>query len=88
MIELQISPKIECHLNLKERLEKMSLARKVTESTKTKIPILKEGSETYKGCEDINSFLTKYDSFIDQWYECRCDKYDQFDNEPIKDYKS
>ena len=74
MIELQISPKIECHVNLKDRLGKMSLARNVTESTKTKIPILREGAEIIEGCEDINSFLTKYDTFIDQWYECRCDK--------------
>ena len=79
MIELQISSKIECHLNLKERLEEMSLARKVIESAKIKIPLLKEGSEIYEGCENINSFLSKYDTFVDQWYEDRCDKYDQFD---------
>jgi hypothetical protein len=79
MIELQISPNVECHLHLKDRLEKMSLARKVAELKETKIPIFKEGPEVYIGCEDINSFLSKYDTFVDQWYEDRCDKYDQFD---------
>lgn len=77
MIELQISSKIECHILLKERLEKMSLARNVIESTETKTPLLKEGADTYKGCEDINAFLTKYESLVDQWYACRCDKYEE-----------
>jgi hypothetical protein len=76
MIELRISPNIECHLLLKERLEEMSLARRIIESPKTKIPLLKEGGEAYKGCEGINSFLIKYESFVEQWYECRCDKYE------------
>ena len=65
MIELQISPKIDCHLRLKERLEEMSLARKVIESKKTKIPLLKEGSETYVGCEDINSYLNRFEFFLE-----------------------
>lgn len=76
MIELQISPNIDCHLHLKERLEEMSLARKVIESKETKIPLLKEGSETYTGCEDINSFLNQYESVVAKWYECTCDKYE------------
>jgi len=77
MIELQISPNIKCHVLLKERLEKMSLARAVIESKESKTPLLKEGADTYEGCEDINSFLTKYESFVDQWYACRCDKYEE-----------
>ena len=79
MIELQISPNIDCHLHLKERLEEMSLARKVIESKKTKIPLLKEGGEIYTGCKEINFFLDKYESIVEKWYECRCDKYEQFD---------
>lgn len=47
MIELQISPNVECHLHLKDRLEKMSLARKVAQLKEAKIPILKEGPEVY-----------------------------------------
>ena len=76
MIELHISPKIECHVRLKDRLEEMSLARKVIESEQTKIPLLKQGTESYKGCDDINSFLIGFESFVEQWYECRCDKYE------------
>ncbi len=79
MIELSISPNIECHIHLKERLEDMSLSREVIESPKTKIPLLKDGGEEYKGCEDIEVFLNKYASFVERWYECRCDKY-EFDD--------
>lgn len=76
MIELQISPYIESHLRLKEKLEKMSLARKVIESSKTKVPSLKEGVDTYIGYDSVDSFLTEYESFVGQWYACRCDKYE------------
>lgn len=77
MIELQISPNINCHVKLKEKLVEMSLARNVIESPETNISILKEGSETYTGCDRINAFLTQFESFKEQWYECTCDKYEQ-----------
>ena len=80
MIELHISPKIDCHLQLKERLEDMSLARKVIESEETKIAILTEGDKQYYGCEQIELFLAEYETFKKRWYECRCDKY-EFDDD-------
>ncbi len=41
MIELQISPKVECHLHLKDRLEKMSLERKVAKLKGNQDPYIK-----------------------------------------------
>ena len=67
---------MKSHLILKDRLEEMSLARQIIESSKVKIPVLKEDDNIYYGFTAINDYLDQSKLFIDKWYECRCDKYE------------
>ncbi|MDN5200254.1 hypothetical protein QQ008_02755 [Fulvivirgaceae bacterium BMA10] len=76
MIELHISPKETLQLRFQERLEEMTVSHKVILHDTLKEPILKQGKELYTGIETINDFLKELEIFMQQWYECRCDKYE------------
>jgi len=73
MISLYISPDIENHQFLLNRIEELSLKRKVYHSVAHEKPVLKENGQVYEGYENISEQLNKLDSFRKQWYACLCD---------------
>lgn len=76
MLILTISEDKEKHLAIKKRMEEMSLAKVIKLNNLLNEPVLIEGADRYEGEVQINQFLEKMAEFIEKWYECRCDKYD------------
>ena len=76
MITLIISSTDSQHTVIEKQLEKMSLARNVIVENDIQVPVLKHGEEVYEGIPEINKYLISLESFVAEWYECRCDKYD------------
>ncbi|MEQ8556428.1 MAG: hypothetical protein RLO17_17880 [Cyclobacteriaceae bacterium] len=75
MIHLIISDKDPQQVELKERLDSLSLARKIDIDTTTKQPVLAHDKKNYTGIDDITQYLDEMEAYMKQWYACRCDMY-------------
>ena len=73
MIYLAISPNHPDHRQIVERLETLSLARKVKEDSQLKEPILSHNGKQFEGTKAILSYLEEFESFMNEWYACLCD---------------
>lgn len=75
MIHLTISDKDPKQLQLKERLDDLSLARKIDMDAAATQPVLVHDKESYTGIEDITNYLDEMEAYMRNWYACRCDMY-------------
>jgi len=75
MIELTISATNPKHQDVLERIESMTLAKRVTYAEVDQ-PTIKEGDQEYRGLEAMRKYLDEMEAVLAQWYECRCDKYE------------
>ncbi|HAA12794.1 MAG TPA: hypothetical protein DCE41_14330 [Cytophagales bacterium] len=75
MIELIISPSNRAHLGALERIESMTLAKRI-QYKEDQEPTLLDGGQEYRGLEKIDAYLDEMEQIVAQWYECRCDKYE------------
>jgi hypothetical protein len=76
MFKLTLSSKSKEHLAIKERLEALSLARKIDIVEQLDYPVLRHDNKNFTGVTEIMTYLDEFDLFYDRWYECRCDKYE------------
>ena len=76
MIELYISPSINSHVQLMNRVEDNHIALKVINDHDITDPILIEGGKSYNGVNEINTFLDEFESIMRKWHACKCDDYE------------
>ncbi len=76
MISLTISPQDPRQEFLQEKLESLSLARRVSFDTGAQLPILVHNGKTYQGLASVQAYLNELENLVADWYECTCDKYD------------
>lgn len=76
MIALTISSADPQHVAIEKQLEKMSLARHVTVDHDIQVPVLIHDEKVYEGLPAIEEYLVCLQGLVEEWYECRCDKYD------------
>ncbi|WP_420579788.1 hypothetical protein [Reichenbachiella sp.] len=77
MIELRISAKHSEEIIWKSQLEEWCAAHKITTDSSLEVPELQEGNKIVRGIESIDKFLKEYKVFMDDWYDCRCDKWNE-----------
>ncbi|MEL6534950.1 MAG: hypothetical protein AAFQ98_06030 [Bacteroidota bacterium] len=75
MIQLIISPTNQDHQKTLEQIEVMTLAKKVVYQ-EVKEPVLIDNEVEYHGVGAIGKYLEEMEQVLAQWYECRCDKYE------------
>lgn len=76
MLNLSLSFKSKEDLAIKERIERLSLARKIEIVEKLDYPVLRHEKKIFTGVTEIITYLDEFNLFYDKWYECRCDKYE------------
>ncbi len=77
MLQLTISDKDPAQVALKERIEDLSLSRKITINNALKLPVLKHDHEVYEGSEKISRYLDEFEVYMKNWYACRCDMFEE-----------
>ncbi|SMD38063.1 hypothetical protein SAMN04488029_3614 [Reichenbachiella faecimaris] len=75
MIDLRITTKFKEEEAWKAQLKEWCVAHKITEDPSLDEPILLEAKKITKGLAAIETFLQEYKAFMDDWYDCRCDKW-------------
>lgn len=75
MIDLHITSATSDEFGWQNQLKAWCVAHRVTEDPTLTQPLLFEGGKRIEGVAAINSFLKEYRSFMDEWYDCRCDKW-------------
>ncbi len=60
----------------KERLERLALPYKLVEQPSDSEPSLIDGDKLMTGATNINEYIDSLESFVEGWYEDRCDRYD------------
>jgi len=75
MIHLIISDKDPKQVELKERLDGLSLARKIDIDPSKIQPVLLDKHETYQGIDEVTKYLDEVELYMKEWYACRCDMY-------------
>jgi len=73
MLVLTIAPENPTHVELKTRIEELSLSKKVIEKEGLEIPTLVEDAEKREGIVPILDYLENMEGFMHQWYQCKCD---------------
>ena len=73
MLVLTIAPENPTHIELKTRIEELSLSKKVIEKIGLAVTTLVEDNEKRKGIRPILDYLDNMEGFMLQWYECKCD---------------
>lgn len=59
-----------------DQLKEWCVAYKIEKNSTLKEPELQEGKEKpVVGAQSIDNFLKEYKAFMDEWYDCRCDKW-------------
>lgn len=75
MIDLRITAKHPEELIWQKLLKEWCAAHKVTQDVSLVEPELHQGNKVIKGITSIDRFLKEYKLFMDDWYDCRCDKW-------------
>ena len=75
MIHLTLTNKNAQEEIWQSKLKEWCVAHKLTVDSSLEEPVLLEKDRTYKGIAAIDQFLYEYKSFMDDWYDCRCDKW-------------
>jgi len=75
MIDLRITTKYAEELEWKSLLEEWCASHKITTDQSLKEPELHEGKTIVIGIDSIEKFLKEYKAFMDDWNDCRCDKW-------------
>jgi len=75
MIHLTISDQDPKQVQLMERLDDLSLARKIDLDASAQQPVLVHDKKSYTGIDDITKYLDEMEVYMKQWYACRCDMY-------------
>lgn len=58
-----------------DQLKEWCVAHKIAVDASLSEPELIEGTtKKAEGTQSINEFLEEYKSFMDEWYDCRCDR--------------
>ena len=76
MIVLKISDKDAQQLAIVEKIDTLSLAKKVITEPQRVNPLMIAYDKEYEGFQQIESGLVELEELVRQWYECRCDKYE------------
>ena len=72
MIILTASADAPAYPEILEKLEELSLAKKIIESTEEREITLTDGDEVYKGKDAILAHLDDLGRIVHQWYDCHC----------------
>jgi len=73
MIELFISETDPIQLAIKDRMDNMGLACKITiDNARTQAKI-KEKGQSFESKDDILRYMDELEEFYRQWYACRCE---------------
>lgn len=76
MIDLRITSKYPTEaLRWQSQLKEWCAAHTTTIDNSLSEPEIHEGKKIIKGVNAINQFLKEYRAFMDDWYDCRCDKW-------------
>ena len=60
----------------KNFLDDLVVVNKIMVDEGSTNPLLTFGSDRVQGEENIDNYLNQLQDFVEQWRECRCDKYD------------
>lgn len=75
MLHLHITSKFPKEQEWQNQLKSWCVAHKVTEDASLTLPEIHENKKIVKGLDAIDQFLKEYKIFMDDWYDCRCDKW-------------
>lgn len=75
MIDLRITSKYPEEVVWQKQLKEWCAAHRVTEDVTLNEPEIRQGNKVAKGVSSIEDFLKEYKAFMDDWYDCRCDKW-------------
>ncbi|MEP2024962.1 MAG: hypothetical protein ABJH98_11160 [Reichenbachiella sp.] len=75
MINLRITTKYKEEEIWKNQLKEWCVAHQVIEDPLLDDPVILEGKNKAEGIEAIQAFLKEYKTFMDDWNDCRCDKW-------------
>lgn len=75
MIDLHITSSISEELIWQNQLKEWCVAHQIIIDPSLSEPEIHEGSKKVVGVAAINQFLKEYKEFMDDWYDCRCDKW-------------
>lgn len=75
MIDLRVTSKYPEEQIWQKQLKEWCTAHKVSEDTTLEEPELHQGKKVVIGVSSIEVFLKEYKAFMDDWYDCRCDKW-------------
>lgn len=75
MINLRIASYSSNELSWQNQLKEWCVAHQVSIDPALSEPEIREGGKTVVGVTAINQFLEEYKGFMDDWYDCRCDKW-------------
>jgi len=71
MLILTASPTSSAYTSVLERIEELSLSKKLISSADGEIS-LKDGDEVFVGGEAILAHLDELARIVHQWYDCHC----------------
>ncbi len=63
-------------LRFQERLKEMVLSYQLCQQEGLQEPELQYGSDIVQGGPAIEAYLDELEELVQQWYACRCDKYE------------
>lgn len=75
MIKLYVDANTPQAQKWKETLKEWCVAHQIVETVPSSIPEVKDGNRHIVGTEAIDQFLREYKIAMDEWYDCRCDKW-------------
>ncbi|MGB3585208.1 MAG: hypothetical protein WBA23_01650 [Tunicatimonas sp.] len=58
-----------------QKIQSMSLAHRVNISEQPVLPVMTAYDKEYVGLEAIATGILELEQLVEDWYECRCDKY-------------
>jgi hypothetical protein len=74
MIQLHIPKDYAAHATWENQLKEWCAAHKIIIDEALEEPEIREKEKVFKGSKAIDKFLKEYKSFMDDWYDCRCDR--------------
>ncbi|UXX79341.1 hypothetical protein N7E81_18470 [Reichenbachiella carrageenanivorans] len=77
MIDLRITSTLKEELVWQAQLKEWCAAHQVTVDTTLAEPEIYEGKKKAIGIAAIEAFLKEYKTFMDDWYDCRCNKWQE-----------
>lgn len=85
MLQIKIPQGFKEYLSWENQLKEWCVAHKIEIDQGAEAPFLIEGDKIIVGAESIGRFLEEYKLFLNDWYDCRCDKWmDDEESSPAK----